>query len=751
MENETNWNTKRNKHNRSNRKLDIVNRLNSMNTLIERAGGVQNSKTREDKSPFAKSLRKYLDDNATSNPPGQKRTTAPPSALINGLKESSRLKPFSPRKSPEGNNDRESLVQPNTNKQAKESPNARSTRAFLRPGRPHVIAGLDNTTGPIDGFHVQSGNDGQYLPVRGSIFEHVETLNMHLHGLVIRTGTTATGADRNAETDATGRVFGLIPESIAFLRKMALNAYELNSGNQKPNLDPEERPFQFAVVNVLGREDHAKVVRSLQLARNKSDELHLVLENAGAPAGTKISTILYNDAGQPIAFGVRFPDSQFISMTRDGPKAAQHIIYLHSTKSIGGGKSDEKLADGELPFECRSMAKEFEWWMAALAVTGGKIGGIDSTIGGTARTARYAMLVAGLQPQMFAQGAMESIGVDRGDWVQNNLTSEKQEYRANLATTLLRSAYGEAGKRLRGIDIELIDRQDFESRLAREIRSTTAILRTLFMGHPDLMPIKGDISDEIWSRNREQRITEHEWMSIVDKIERKKWDMSRRTELTTSRNLSFSDIEKMANGEGSGYLKEKVQTMMVDMRYLITEKPYLVTNGGFATLTFYVPGQRANGRLSDNLIIRACELLASGITSMGVPKVLTRILPAPKRSIKGNSVLVTLSEEHAGTNILMASNSASGTHDRRTIIQNHKLKEGQRKLPKRKRRYSYRVILDGIIKAHELSGLSSCVKDSELIRAYYRYVYGGEYGLSKVEVGGSNRPVEKIHYNEEII
>ena len=45
------------------------------------------------------------------------------------------------------------------------------------------------------------------------------------------------------------------------------------------------------------------------------------------------------------------------------------------------------------------------------------------------------------------------------------------------------------------------------------------------------------------------------------------------------------------------------------------------------------------------------------------------------------------------------------------------------------------MILDGIIKAHELSGLSSCVKDSELIRAYYRYVYGGEYGLSKVEVG----------------
>ena len=751
MENEADWKKKRNKENRRNRKLDIVNRLNSMNTLVERAGSVRNAQSRGDNSPFSKSLRKNLNDNAISMTPRQASSIDPPSALINGLKGSSRLNLSSPKKSLKGKNDREKMATSNRNNQTNESLYNRSTRAFLRPGRPHIISGLDSTTGPIDGFHVQSGNDEQYLPVRGSIFEHVETLNMHLHGLVIRTGTTATGADRNPETDATGRVFGLIPESIAFLRKMALNAYELNSGNEKPNLDSEERPFQFAVVNVLGREDHARVVRSLQLARNKSDELHLVLENAGAPAGTKISTILYNDAGQPIAFGVKFPDSQFMSMTRDGPKAAQHIIYLHSTKAIGGGKSDEKLADGELPFECRSMAKEFEWWMAALAVTGGKIGGMDSTIGGTARTARYAMLVAGLQPQMFAQGAMESMGVDRGDWVQNNLTSEKQEYRANLATTLLRSAYGEAGKRLRGIDIELIDRQDFESKLAREIRSTTALLRTLFMGHPDLMPIKGDISDEIWSRNREQRITEHEWMSIVDKIERKKWSMSRRTELTTSRNMSFSDIEKMANGEGSGHLKEKVQTMMIDMRYLITEKPYLVTNGGFATLTFYVPGERASDRLSDNLIIRSCELLASGITSMGVPKVLTRILPAPKRSIRGNSVLVTLSEEHAGTNILMASNSASGTHDRRTIIQNHKLKEGQRKSPKRKRTYSYRVILDGIVKAHELSGLSSCVKDAELIRAYYRYVYGGEYGLSKVEVGGSNRPVEKLHYNEEIL
>ena len=34
------------------------------------------------------------------------------------------------------------------------------------------------------------------------------------------------------------------------------------------------------------------------------------------------------------------------------------------------------------------------------------------------------------------------------------------------------------------------------------------------------------------------------------------------------------------------------------------------------------------------------------------------------------------------------------------------------------------------------------MKDARLIRAFYGYVYGDNFGISKVEVGGSNRPVE---------
>ena len=624
---------------------------------------------------------------------------------------------------------------------------SRKKNKFMPPGRPHVFEGLEASPGAGKGIHVESPETGDHVPVRGSVYEHVEQLDLHLHGLVVRAGTTATGADRSPETDATGRVFGLIPESIRFVRKMAENAYLLN----RSNLDGEDRPFQFGVVNVLGREDHAQIMRSLMMARDKTDALHRIIEKSGAPAGTKISTVLYNEMGQPFAFGVKFPDRQFMTMSSTGPKQAQHLIFIHSTKAIGGGKSDEKLSEGDLPFECTTLSQEFEWWMSSLAVTGGKIGGLDTTIGGTSRTARYALMAASMQPRMFAKGALESIGVDHGDWVATHLRSESQVYRANLATSILRSAYGEAGKRLKGVDVELIDRQDFESRLARELRSSTAILRSLFLGNPDLMPFKGDISDEIWSRTREQGITESEWMEIVDKKDGTTWKMARRTELSTSATFACSEIERMANGEGNELVRERIEKMMQDMRSLVTENPSLMSNGGFATLTFYVPENRAEGRLTNSILSRSGEIFASALTSLGCPKVLTRILPSPGGYLTGSSVLVSISEEHAGTNLLMASNKDSNTHSRRTIIQNHKLSEDQRRKPAKRSAYSFRKILDGVIKAHEASGHPACEKDARLIRAFYRYVYGDKFGYSKVEVGGSNRPIERLHGSEEYI
>ena len=131
---------------------------------------------------------------------------------------------------------------------------------------------------------------------------------------------------------------------------------------------------------------------------------------------------------------------------------------------------------------------------------------------------------------------------------------------------------------------------------------------------------------------QEQRagITESEWMTIVDKTEGTTWRMSRRTELSTSATFAQSEIQRMANGAGNDMIRERIEKMMRDMRSLVTENPELMSNGGFVTLTFYVPQNRADGKLTDSILSRSGEIFASALTSLGCPKVLTRILPSPE-------------------------------------------------------------------------------------------------------------------------
>jgi len=614
------------------------------------------------------------------------------------------------------------------------------------PGRAQKYIGFEHTPGTGRGIHLSIGG-AQPVSVRGSIVEHIEKLGLHLHGLVIRAGTTATGADREPEVDATGRVFGLLPESIRFVRSLAANAMEAEG-----NLDLEGRPYQFGVVNVLGQEDHARIIRALKTAgKNPRNALQEVIGQSGIPTGTKISSVLYNDMGQPFAIGVTFPDKGLVTIDKTGKKVAQHLIFLHSTKAIGGGKSDEKLMDGELGFECKSMSKEFEWWIGALGVTGGKIGGIESTIGGTARTFRYALeSSAGVTPQLFAKGSMESIGVDNSHWVRENLGSERQVYRANLATTIMRTAYGEAAKKLKGIDIELIDRLNYETRTARELRAAISILRSLFLGNHAFAPMKGDISDEIWSRFREQGITEHEWMEIVDVLEDKSWGQSRRTELSFSTRMPFSDIERISAGQGMEKAKDVSQMMLEEMRSLVMEKQGMMSNGGFVTLTFYVPSNIAKNS-NETILSRSIEVFASALSGLGSPKVLTRVSPAPNHMLGGNSVMLCLREEQAGTNILDGALKDAGSHEKRVVIENLKAGEDQERTTARRATMSYRVLLKGMIRAHEESGHRPCVKDSKLILAYYRNVYSSSFGHQKRGIGGSNRPIEEINSLERLM
>jgi len=612
----------------------------------------------------------------------------------------------------------------------------KSMRAMMPSGKVQSYSGVHHSSPTGRGAHISyKGRKPQ--PVKGSVIEHIEHTGMHLHGAIVRTGTTATDADVEPMVDMTGRVHGFLPSAIQTLRNLAVAANTL-SGN---NSDEEGRPYQFAIVNIVGREDHARIMRTIsEASKSPGGELQTIIGQSGAPTGTKITTLLYNDAGIPFALGVTFPDPSLKSRG----KASQHIIFIHSTRSTGGGKSDEKLSDGTLSFECSALTEEFQWWSYALDLAGGKIGGLDTTLGGTARTARYALLAASIPRQLFAKEAMESIGVDSGTWVRENLSSEDQIYRANFSTTLLRSAWGEAGKRFEGIGIELIDRQDIHSRTSREARAATAILRHIFLGHPSMTGFRGDVSDEEWSKLREQGITDCEFLDIHDTTADKEWNVKRRTEVASADEIPINSLQSMAMGQGSEYALDFAERMLEGMRGLATERPGTLLPGGFITLTAYVDLANMD-KISKSSLNKSCEVIASSLTSLGCPKVLIRILPGPPGFLRRRkSVLIHLSEDQPGTNLLIASSQDSRTHERRTIVQNPRLSEDQKRATWRTTAFAYGRILDGIIHAHAISGHKACEADSKLILAYRRHLYGNIYGSKPGrEIGGTDRQRER--------
>ena len=621
------------------------------------------------------------------------------------------------------------------NQDSKPSTEKKSTRALMPSGKLQSYSGVHHSSPTGRGVHISYG-ERKPQPVKGSVIEHIEHTGMHLHGAIVRTGTTATDADVEPMVDMTGRVHGFLPSAIQTLRNLAVAANTLSGKNS----DEEGRPYQFAIVNIVGREDHARIMRTIsEASKAPGGELQTIIGQSGAPTGTKITTLLYNDAGIPFALGVTFPDPSLKSRG----KASQHIIFIHSTRSTGGGKSDEKLSDGTLSFECSALAEEFQWWSYALDLAGGKIGGLDTTLGGTARTARYALLAASIPPQLFAKEAMESIGVDSGTSVRENLGSDDQIYRANFSTTLLRSAWGEAGKRFEGIDIELIDRKDIHSRTSREARSATAMLRNLFLGHPSMTGFRGDVSDEEWSKLREQGITDCEFLDIHDTTADKAWKVKRRTEVASADEIPINSLQSMAMGQGSEYAHDFAERMLEGMRGLATERDILLP-GGFITLTAYVD-LASMEKISESSLNKSCEVIASSLSSLGCPKVLIRILPGPPGFLRRReSVLIHLSEDQPGTNLLIASSQDSRTHERRTIVQNPRLSEDQKRTTWRTTAFAYAKMLDGIIHAHASSGHKACEADSELILAYRRHLYGNIYGSKPIrEIGGTDRRRER--------
>ena len=587
-----------------------------------------------------------------------------------------------------------------------------------------------------------TGNRYEEVEAAGSTSDYVRYNEWHLNGATIWIGTSATGAVDKVGVDPASGVTGLIPQATKQIAELIRSSKELSNGKA---VDGDGRPYQFAVIAVLGGQDHKAICNAMEgLEANKI--YRPVFDHLGIK-GVAFRAALYNSMGDLFALEVTFANKEKYGHGR-------HIIFLHKANDIGGGKSDESLIEGRLSNQVSALSKEFDWWISGLERAGGKIGSIETTLGGTARIGRYALLASCVPRSLFAADAFEVVNLDSAEWVKENLPSQIQEYRSNFATTLLRTAWGKAGARLHGVPIVLVNRFDRSMIRTRRMRANIATLRHMFLGNSKLDLLQGDISDERIAIQREQAITENKFMTIHDTKKNSKvgpWEQQRRIRLSTSISLTPSKVLSLAQGDDPTLAKDVAETVLERVRGLATSQNDALPSGGFTVVDALIPTkllEQTGNVITKNVVSKAIETIAVGLRSSGIDKPLINLYKVPEPLCAGvDDIIVQFSEDQPGTNILIVSTDDIDTHSKRTIMSNPNLRAIDN--PTVSTVFAFGRLLGRMVTAHLESKYHHCEDDGALIHAFHRHYYGGNYGnRPNLLVGGTDR-IRKKKDNDE--
>ena len=582
-----------------------------------------------------------------------------------------------------------------------------------------------------------TANKYDFIEAAGSTSDYVRFNNWHLHGATVWIGTSATGAVEKVGIDPASGVTGLIPQATKQIAELIRSSKEISGGK---TVDADGRPYQFAVVTVLGGQDHRALIESV-LSNDVNKTYRSVFDSLGIN-GISMKAALYNPMGEVFALEV-----SFLNKNKHGH--GKHLIFLHKANDIGGGKSDESLTEGRLAGQVATLSREFDWWINGLERGGGKIGSVETTLGGTARIGRYALLASCIPKSLFASDAFEVINLDSAEWVKENLSSQIQEYRSNFATTLLRTVWGKAGVRMSGIPVVLVNRFDRSMVRTRRVRSNIAILRHMFLGNPMLDLLQGDISDERIAIQREEAITDNKFMTIHDRTKDEKygpWEQQRRIRLTSCVALTPNKVLTLAQGNDPSMAKDLASAVLEKVRGLATSQNGALPSGGFTVVDALVPISLLNKPgtvVTKNVVSQAAESIAVGLRSMGVDKPLVNLYKVPESlSNDIEDVIIQFSEDQPGTNILIVSTDDVETHSKRVIMSNPDLKAIDN--PYVSTVFAFGRLLGRMVTAHLESRYHHCEEDGHLIHAFHRHYYGGNYGnRPNVLVGGADRVRKK--------
>ena len=604
--------------------------------------------------------------------------------------------------------------------------------------------------GPMAAGQHLVGEDGRVYPVSGSEPNgYVHHNNMHLHGASVQMGSSASNAQQREGFDPNVGVHGFIPQAVEFLQKAASSATEI------AKVDRDGRPHQFAVITVLGGSDHDKLTNSLEggITTGLIEALaHLGLAKIKKGYEStqnlrfvdfyvQLSPVLFNNLGYITALEVRFSNTDLYG-------EGKHYIYLHRANDIGGGKSDHSLAEGRTQQQAKALSEEFAWWRAGLELAGGKIGSVESTLGGTARVGRYALLHAKIPRTVFSKDAVETILLDDADYVKNNIGNMAQEYRANFATTTLRAAYGSLSKRLNGVRIDLANRFDLDQRRLRQLTCIESVLRTLFHGVPALDPMFMDLSDERTAIASQENITEAKQFVIHDPVQNNPkgpWNLNRRTRVTTSTSYSFGEISAMALGQRNEETIEQARELFGRARGLATSVEDMLEAGGFCIVDIYAPrGSLGTGKpLTKNMIEMVGQVLANAFKQAGSDKVLIHCHEIRDELMpNANRVYVRLTEDQPAHNMLLVSTHDAGVREKRTILTDPNLDIIEDRHFAHV--YAFARLFNQLIEGHEKSNYRFAEEDAALLRAFYRHFYSNSFGSQpNLLLGGSDRPLKK--------
>lgn len=606
------------------------------------------------------------------------------------------------------------------------------------------------TRGPIASGQHLVGKDGQLTRLNDDPTAYVHYNNMHLHGAILQMGSSASNAQQNEGYDPALGVTGFLPQALEFLQKAARSAAALKTS------DHDGRPYQFGVITVLGGSDHDKLTNGfvagpgqglitalerLGLADVKNG-YHLRQDLRFVKFGVQVSPVVFNHLGYITGLEVRFSDTETYG-------SGVHYIYLHRANDIGGGKSDHSLAEGRTQFQAKALSDEFGWWQAALELAGGKIGAVETTLGGTARIGRYALLHAKVARSLFSKDAAETILLDDADDVKNNYGSMAQEYRANFATTLLRTVFGTLSKRLNGVRLDLANRRDLTQRRLRQLTCIESVLRTLFPGVPSLDPMFMDLSDERTAIASQENITQAKQFTIHDPVQTNPagpWSLNRRTRVTTASSFSFGEVSAIALGQRNDEALERAREMFGSARALATSSEDILEAGGFSILDVFVPIEGLHDTtklITTDMVETVSQVLANAFKQAGSDKVLVHchrvradLLPHPER------VYLRLTEDQPAHNMLMVSTHDAGVREKRTILTDPNLDIIEDRHFAHV--YAYARLFQQLIEGHERSNYRFAEEDALLLRAYYRHFYSNTFGSQpNLILGGSNRPLKK--------